>query len=280
MTTGSGANIVYGVAPANTTTLSDLLAWFNQDAAHRAYTFIDYTFEYENPSTPASSACMTGTGNNSWQSVSTIGITIPSNTNGHPAGAHYFTTYADYLNFTSPIIGASFTTWDETSAEFHAIYGYYTFHTAGYSPCLGCTTTCWDLDYNLVNTGEYLQDVQFRITPTLITDPFDPNLNSYTVTAEATGSGMANYGEVYPVTYPCTPLAGNYPQSCVMGGQIQWHFFTGPNATPVFPGYTGQDFTTTNPSHPTPSTGNYNITIAGPDGCTENFLVDTSSPSH
>lgn len=135
MTDSNGDNIIFGVGE-NAPTVSDLNGWFNQSPTHRAYTFVDYAFEYVNYGTIPSTTCNTGNGTNSWYSVVDIGVTIPTNTNGHASGSHSFYTYQDFLNFTGPIIGTNITSWDGVSAALHEIYGYNAFITSLTNPCL------------------------------------------------------------------------------------------------------------------------------------------------
>ena len=143
MTDSIGSNIIFGVGQ-NAPTVNDLNGWFNQSPAHRAYTFVDYAFEYVNYATIPPTACNTGTSNNSWYSIDDIGVTIPVNTNGHTSGSHSFSTYADFLAFTSPIVGATVTSYDDVASALYVIYGYEAFVTCGLTACIcdnGSTTT-------------------------------------------------------------------------------------------------------------------------------------------
>jgi hypothetical protein len=118
----------------------DLLDWFNQDAIHRAYTFADYTFEVPQPASPYVYSCYTGTANNRWDYLSNVKITIPANSNGHPAGLHTFYNYADVLTFTDPIIGASITGWHDIAAALDNIYGLSSYISTQANPCI-CDST-------------------------------------------------------------------------------------------------------------------------------------------
>jgi hypothetical protein len=135
MTDSSGSNIIMGVGQ-NASTVNDLNGWFNQSPAHRAYTFVDYAFEYVNYATIPPTACNTGTSNNSWYSIDYIGVTIPVNTNGHTSAFHSFSTYADFLAFTGPIVGATVTSYDDVASALYVIYGYEAFVTCGFTACI------------------------------------------------------------------------------------------------------------------------------------------------
>tara|TARA_Y100000593_G_scaffold74954_1_gene138134 strand:- start:17332 stop:23658 length:6327 start_codon:yes stop_codon:yes gene_type:complete len=132
--TSDGDNIVYGVT-GNITQLNDLLNWFNQDSIYRTYNFQDYVFELQQTPPAIVAPCLTGNGDNRWEYIVDVKITIPTNTNGHPAGLHTFNKYIDIIAFIEPILGSSVTSWDEIAQGLHNLYSYEAYTSIQHAPC-------------------------------------------------------------------------------------------------------------------------------------------------